>query len=203
MAAAHILLIRHAQAENDGRFRGVFDIPLTAQGRATVCAALERPPTRSAPKALYTSPLRRAREVATELGRAWRLEPTIAEWAHEIDGGAFEGARFDQLRRDYPELWAYNARQADDGFAWPGGETYARFRARVLIGVTQLAEAHQGRCVAVVTHAGVISQVLGAIRSRPACVWVPDRPDLFTATEIVWGNGSAPTVLSYNEPDWW
>ena len=92
--------------------------------------------------------------------------------------------------------------QVDDAFAWPGGETYAQFRARVLAGLSSVADASPGGRVVVVTHAGVIAQVLGAVKGRPACVWEPDRPRPLTATEVLWEDGAPRAVLSFNEPDW-
>jgi len=76
----------------------------------------------------------------------------------------------DRLRRDFPDLWTRNEAQADDRFAWPGGETYAQFRSRVLAGLASAAAPYSSGRVVVVTHAGVISQVLGVIKGRPACL---------------------------------
>ena len=44
------------------------------------------------------------------------------------------------------------------------------------------------------THAGVISQVIGVIRCRPASIWATDRPDPFTAAEIVWQSGGPAAI---------
>jgi broad specificity phosphatase PhoE len=145
----------------------------------------------------------RALEVACALGRAWEIAPRLAEWAREIHCGDVEGMPLAQLQRDFPEMWARNEAQTDDAFAWPGGETYAQFRARVLAGLSATAFAHTGKRVAVVTHAGVISQVLGTIHGRPACVWAPDRPEPLTATEVACEDGRPIAVLSYNVADWY
>jgi broad specificity phosphatase PhoE len=109
----------------------------------------------------------------------------------------------EQLQRDYPQLWSRNTAQVDDAFAWPGGESYARFRARVIDGVAGAAIACPGGRVVVITHAGVISQVLGVIKGRPACVWGPDRPLPLTATEVLWENGAPRAVLSFSDPGWY
>jgi 2,3-bisphosphoglycerate-dependent phosphoglycerate mutase len=155
------------------------------------------------PDALYTSPLRRATDVAAAIGRAWALEPQLAEWAREIYCGHVEGMPLEQLQREFPDYWGRNLDQNDDGFAWPGGESYAQFRARVLSGLEAIAAAHPSGRVAVVTHAGVISQVLGVVRRRAAAVWAVDRPDPCTATEVTWENGTPAAVLTYNDSDWY
>lgn len=198
-----ILLIRHAPTETGGRLCGSFDLPLSQGGREALQTLVRRSAVRPAPDALFTSPLRRARDVAAALGRAWMLEPRPAAWAREIHCGELEGLPLDDVRRRFPELWARNEAQADDAFAWPGGERYDDFRARIIEGLRAVVDMHPGGRLAVVTHAGVISQVLGVIRSRPAAAWAPDRPQPLTATEISWHNGAPGTVLSYNDPHWY
>ena len=202
-APTRILLIRHAPTDAGGRLCGSFDVPVSPAGRLEIDALVRRVSGHPAPAALLTSTLRRAREVADALGRVWDLSPQAADWAREIHCGEVEGMPLTELQRQRPELWHLNETQADDSFAWPGGESYAAFRRRVVDGLATTAAMYAGRRVAIVTHAGVISQVMGVIRARPACVWAPDRPHPLTATEIVWENGGPKTVLSYNVPGWY
>jgi broad specificity phosphatase PhoE len=201
--ATRIVLVRHGLIDTASRLCGSFDVPLTPAGRAQIEAIVRQRPAAPIPDALYTSTLRRASDVAAVLGRAWALQPRLAEWAREIHCGEVEGMPLAHLQRTLPELWARNLAQDDDSFAWPGGEPYAAFRERVLAGLSATAAAHAGGRVAVVTHAGVISQILGVIRHRRAAVWAVDRPDPFTATEVTWENGSPTAVLRYNDPGWY
>ena len=122
-----ILLIRHASTDPNGRLCGSFDVPLSPAGLADVQALIRRPATRPAPDVLFTSALRRAREAAAALARAWTLEPQPAEWAREIHCGEVEGMLLEDVRRRYPDAWFRNAAQSDDRFAWPGGESYRDF----------------------------------------------------------------------------
>lgn len=200
--ATNILLIRHASADVRNRLCGSFDVPLSSIGRAEVQAIALRAAGTPAPDALVTSTLRRAREVADVLAGAWGLVPRPAQWAREIHCGDVEGFPLDQLQHAYAEHWTRNNAQVDDSFAWPNGETYAAFRARVLQGLRTAAAAQVGGRLVVVTHAGVISQVLGVIRGRPAAAWMPDRPGLLTATEILWQDGAPRRVLRYDDRDW-
>jgi broad specificity phosphatase PhoE len=124
-------------------------------------------------------------------------------WAREIDCGDVEGMPLEHLQQRLPDVWTRNEAQLDDNFAWPGGETYAHFRARVMRGLDLTAARYPAARVVVVTHAGVVSQVVGVFKSRPACVWQPDRPGPLTATEVLWENGGPRTVLSFNDPDWY
>jgi broad specificity phosphatase PhoE len=198
-----IVLIRHGLIDTAARLCGGLDLPLSSRGRAELAALLGRPPREDTPDALFTSTLTRAVEVACGLCRVWKLEPERASWAREIDCGVVDGMPLDHVQRRFPHVWARNAAQRDEGFAWPGGETYAQFRARVLRGLSGVAARHPAGRVVVVTHAGVISQVLGVIKGRPACVWEPDRPQPLTATEVLWSDAAPQVVLSFNNPAWY
>lgn len=202
-ARTRIVLVRHAAIDTAGRLCGSLDLPLSTVGRTQLEVMLRGPLTTPAPDALLTSPLRRAREVAVALGHRWSTPPQSVDWAREIDCGRLEGVPLELIRRDHPEVWARNEAEADDTFAWPGGETYAAFRARVAAGLDRAAMACAGGTVVVVTHAGVISQVLGMLKHRPPCVWRPDRPRPLTATEIVWQDGAPRALVSFSDADWW
>jgi broad specificity phosphatase PhoE len=110
--------------------------------------------------------------------------------------------RIDAVQRQHAVVWERNAAQDDDDFGWPGGETYRQFRARVLATLERIAISHPAKRIAVVTHAGVIAQVVGQIRGRRSAEWEPDRPDPLTATEITWHRGKPQTVMSFNDPAW-
>lgn len=198
-----ILLIRHASTDPKNRLCGWFDVPLSPAGAAELDALLRHPATRPAPDALFTSTLRRARHVAAALGRAWGIDPRPAHWAREIHCGVLEGMPLADVQRRFPDLWAGNEAQRDSTFAWPGGESYTAFRARIMDGLKASVDAQPGGRVAVVTHAGVISQILGVVRHRPAAAWEPDRPRPLTATEIIWENGAPNAVVSYDNPAWY
>lgn len=109
---------------------------------------------------------------------------------------------FDHVQRHFPDIWARNETQEDEHFCWPGGETYLAFRARVMAGLASLVQAHAGARVALVTHAGVVSQVMGAMRGRSAALWSLDRPAPLTATEIAWDGTTPVAVLTFNEANW-
>jgi broad specificity phosphatase PhoE len=199
-----VLLIRHAKIDTGpapGRLCGCLDLPLSRAGRDQLRELTDS--SRGAPDALFTSPLIRAREVAEALGSLWGTHPIVENGVSEIDCGRFEGMPVDALQKQYPEVWAANLAQRNEDFAWPGGESYRAFRSRVLRGVARIASAHPGARVAIVTHAGVVTQVLGALRGRSPAAWEPDRPEPLTATEVTWVNGAPAALLRFNERRWW
>ena len=202
MPVTRILLIRHAHVDPGPHLCGCFDVGLSRKGRTQVESLTKRANGHHAPAALYTSPLTRARVVASALTRLWRIDARVLTAVREIDCGVMEGMAFSDIERNHPELWARNLAQSDENFGWPGGETYREFRARILEGLSEIAARHEGERIAVVTHAGVVSQVLGTLRHRSAAQWERDRPAPLTATEVVWQSGAPREVLSYNAAEW-
>jgi broad specificity phosphatase PhoE len=141
--------------------------------------------------------------VAEALASVWALRAHPHQSLREIGCGAVEGLPLEEVKRRFPDVWARNEAQSDDTFAWPGGESYRAFRARVLAGLAEIAAAHPGQRIAVVTHAGVVAQVFGAIRGRSPAVWDADRPEPLSASEVTWANGSPQTIVSFNQSHWY
>ena len=195
------LLIRHASVDTGtpARLCGTYDAPLSPRGQAQ----LERLDPDSLgsgrPSALYTSPLTRARETAAAWGRLWSLEPRREVALQEIHCGEFEGRHIREIQQVHPTIWARNSAQDDDAFRWPGGESYAQFRGRVLGALARLARLHPHETVAVVTHSGVIAQVIGRLRGRRAAVWELDRPDPLSVTEVLWDGTEPLDLVAFNQ----
>lgn len=190
-APTRITLIRHGQTANnngvDRRLVGRVDVPLTARGQEQLRQLRQR--LRLGPRfaAIYASPLRRAFETARAVSAAGNGDITICRALQEIDCGDVEGWPFELVDARYPGLLAANMRHDDEEFRWPGGESYRDFRCRALRAVRTIARAHPGEEVAVVTHAGFISQILGVIYGASPARWDLYRPTNASLTTIEWG----------------
>ena len=110
--------------------------------------------------AIYSSPLRRALQLAMELSpqATVRVDPRLGE----IDFGAWEGRRWDNIDRREIDAWATDV----SGFAPPSGESVASLRKRVLDFATSLEED-----AIVVTHTGVMRVLVGYWRQLPMTDW--------------------------------
>src|SRR5260370_34830602 len=87
-----------------------------------------------------------AEPIAAMLGKPVEIMPEF----DEADFGAWSGRAFEQLQNDcHWQRWNSD-RQACRP---PGGETMRELQSRVLAGLSRLAKAHPGQCIAVVTHA--------------------------------------------------
>jgi broad specificity phosphatase PhoE len=116
----------------------------------------------------------------------------------EIHCGELEGLPVGQLQAAYPELWRANLSQAHDHFRWPGGESYAELRARASAALNAIVEQHDAARLVVVTHAGLIAQILGMLHGTPAAAWGKWRPQNASVTTLTWGPEGV-RMLAYDE----
>jgi broad specificity phosphatase PhoE len=184
-----LIFVRHghtiANDVNGARVSGWTDFPLSPLGQRQA-RALRRRLLLAPPDVIYTSPLQRARATADILAG---LAPTPAQPLddlREIHCGDADGRPLLEAQEHFPEIWAANLRQEDESLRWPGGESYREFRDRCLDAVRRIAESHPGERVLIVTHAGVICQVMGTIHGRSPASWDSFRPGNCSLTEIEW-----------------
>lgn len=90
----------------------------------------------------------------------------MLEGLAEIDFGRLEGASYDTIARDNPELYA-TWMAAPTAVSFPGGESYADLRRRVLAALTEIRERHRHETVAIVSHGGVIRVALSEALELP------------------------------------
>jgi broad specificity phosphatase PhoE len=136
---------------------------------------------------VYSSPLQRAVQTAAILAEGLphatvTLEPDV----REIGCGNVDGWPIDRVQERFPCEWATNLRQVDPDFRWPGGESYRELRARVLASFQRMARCYPAQRVVVVTHAGVISQLIGWLRGESPARWEAFRPRNASVTELLW-----------------
>ena len=163
-----LLLIRHGETDwnREQRFQGQTDVPLNQIGRAQA-ERLGARLTADRHDALFTSDLARARETAAPLATHWRLLPGLLKGLREQHFGVLEGMDVPTIKARHADLWARWLEHRGD-FALPGGgESLRLFHARVLATVRELAEAHPGRRLALVTHGGVLDMLWRTARGEP------------------------------------
>lgn len=198
MEATRMLLIRHGETQGNSRseplMSGWADLPLSTAG----CLQAERLRDRvkgDSATALYSSPLGRAVETARIVQEELHLPMIFLDDLREIYCGAFEGTPVRIVEKEHPDLWKENLGQANDQFRWPGGESYAEFRTRALEAMAHIHAKHAGERVVVVTHTGLISQVLGFLHGLSAARWSNYRPGNASVTEIDWDGQSGKLVI--------
>lgn len=199
MRPVRLILIRHGHVAGNSpaeeRVNGWSECPLSPLGRRQARALRRRLALEPPAAALYSSPLRRAADTARALEGLplgpLRLLPELREmYCGELDG--FPAV---EAQQRYPDIWETNRRQEDEDLRWPGGETYREFRQRCLTGLRRIVQTHPGERVVVVTHAGVISQILGAMHGLHSAQWASFRPGNASLTEVEWGLAGGTLLL--------
>jgi broad specificity phosphatase PhoE len=164
-AERQVYLARHGQtAYNlEGRFQGQQQIPLDDTGRAQALELAER----AAPigfRALWTSPLIRARETADAVAARTGLVPVEDPRLMETDAGDWTNRSFVEVRGESPELFdAFAA--AEPGFGFPGGESFAEQEVRV---EEALADVLRGQLPALVVCHGMVIRAAMHRRMGPS-----------------------------------
>lgn len=115
--------------------------------------------------ALYSSEYPRARETAEVIAPALGLPVLIdAEWGEHDPGPESDGLTFEEFvaRNGAPD-W-----EADvDAELFPSGETVRQFHERVDRALHRTLAEHEGGCVVVVCHGGVVDAVMRTALQAP------------------------------------
>jgi probable phosphoglycerate mutase len=162
--ACELLLVRHgesAPAREDEPFAlvdGHGDPELAPAGREQAERVADR--LASEPiAAIYVSTLRRTAQTAAPLAARLGLEPRVEPDLREVYLGEWEGGLFRKhVAEGHPAARRMYAEQRWDVI--PGAEPTEAFADRVRGAITRIAAAHPDQTVAVVSHGGVIGQVL-------------------------------------------
>ena len=156
-------LLRHGEPVGGRKYRGQTDDPLSEKGWQQMRDAVgEHRPWQH----IVSSPLLRCQAFAVELARKKSLPLSFDERFKEVKFGVWEGKTTAQLCADDPHVIErfkrdpLNQRPA-------GAERLEDFFARVREAWFDLIEAHAGKHVLLVCHAGVIRMALANALNLP------------------------------------
>lgn len=203
-APATLVLSRHGQSvwHAENRYAGSSDIDLTAVGRQQAEALAEWAGAHR-PDALYSSPVRRARESTAPVAAVTGMTATIDEDLREVHFGVAEGLTIGEMRSQFPDA---TARFESDpvGGSFPAAEPPDVAAARGAAALRRIAGAHPGQTVLVIAHSTLIRLVLCSLLSIPLRNYRQSLPSLDngTLTRIRLGGDldSPCALLSYNVP---
>lgn len=192
-----LLLARHGEVPSNRELRyvGSLDEPLAGPGieqAGRLADALAPLPV----QAVYSSPLRRARETGRRIAEARGLPLEIEPRLREQAFGEWEGrTRREVLADDGERLLRW---EADLGSAPPGGESLQAVQARMLDLVADLSRRHPGGRdgVVLVSHVGPIKALLCAALGVPLAAARHLFLDPATLSVVDWGDH--PVVRLFN-----
>ena len=170
-----LYLLRHGETAWNAqrRIQGVSDTPLNeiglAQARALIPSLKDRPLA-----ALYTSPLRRARQTADILSEGLGGLPVIEdERLAELDQGELEGMDISEIKERYNGFWSTWQKTPADAQT-PGGESLPQLQERAWAAVESFRERHAEEMVAAVSHnlaiTTVMCRILGVGLNEMRCI---------------------------------
>ncbi len=158
-----LLLVRHGETHKSARglCYGKLDVALAPEGLQQVenTARVIKP---FKPAVIYSSPRLRATDTAAVVKRACQCDVVVDEGLAELDFGDFEGLRYDEAERDYPEIykqWMSHPTKVQ----FPNGESYDQMVDRVLRSISRILIEHRDQIVVAVAHGGVNRIVLANI----------------------------------------
>jgi alpha-ribazole phosphatase len=192
-----MILIRHAEpdAKVSGHCYGSLDVGLSGGGREQA-AALAADLATIDVAAIYSSPLRRARETAGAIA-AGKLNALVTiDDLRELDFGDCEGRSYDEIAAIMPELYT-RWMSAPTTVTFPNGEDFSALSRRSTNAAARIRRRFTGRTSIIVTHGGVCRALLAeALELRAELTF---RIDIGYArvTVIDW-HGNEPTVRLIN-----
>ena len=191
-----IHLLRHGKtlANEQGRFVGRTDVPLSEDGIAQLCD-LSRNYEYPGVQKVYSSPLMRCVQTAEILYPAF--EPVTIEGLREYDFGKYENKTAAELVDDTGFMeWIKNGTAADTM------ESMYDFEQRIKVGFESVLKdmmANKLSSAAIITHGGVIMTLLAAlgIPKRNPKLWITDNGHGYTvATSAqLWQEGNLVEVF--------
>ena len=152
-----LLIIRHALPVRRELTGGAADPELAPDGHEQarrLAAYLESEHL----DAIYSSPMRRARETAAPLAERLSMEVRISPGVAEWDQNSPEYVPVEELKAAGDPRW--HALLAGE---WSSDESEEDFRTRVLDAVETIVDDHRGEKVAIVCHGGIINGYLSHV----------------------------------------
>lgn len=161
-------LVRHGETDVNaaGRLQGTTNSILTERGHrqahdmAVASLAWQ-------PEAIYSSPLKRARDVAERLADYCGLPVVEEQRLSEMDMGDLEGITIQEMRDGWPDLYA-GWREDAARVTMPNGESLYDVQHRAMEAFAELDERHgRDETVVAVTHNFTIRCIVAAVIDLP------------------------------------
>jgi len=167
VSATRLVLWRHGVTDwnEQGIFQGRADIPLNERGQAQVVAVAPELVSMR-PAAIYTSPLIRARQTAQACVDITGAQVVLDDRLTEINVGTWVGESLASVTVLDPAAGADMAAGRDYRRS-PTGETMTEVGVRVAQCLRDIADAHDGETVLVVSHGGAIRMGIATVLGWP------------------------------------
>ena len=188
-----LLFVRHGESAANGKgfFAGHLNVPLSELGHKQASCTGKFISENYAVDAIYSSDLDRAYDTAKPLAQFTGKGIEKCTDLREIFSGDWQGLCFDELQTRYAE--GYGVWLCDIGNAkTPSGETVAQLYERVWNAVKEIASAHEGQTVVIVTHATPIRTVVSRLSGKGLC----------GMKEVPWVSNASVSEVVFEDGEW-
>lgn len=171
-----IVLIRPGSTDLDeqGRIKGILDIPLSPHGAEQVARTVEEL-SEIQIRAIYTSPAVCCEQTASALAAARQMRFKRIDKFHNVDHGLWHGKLIEEVRETQPKVYR-QGQDKPETVCPPEGESLAAARQRVRAALVKLLKKHKDGVIALVAPeplATVCRSVLSA--SEMGDLWKAER----------------------------
>ncbi len=146
---------------------------------------------------IVSSDLARARETASIVASAVKLDVVLDRALREVDVGAWTGLSHEDVATRFPDEW--KAWQAGVDIPRGDGETYEHLATRVTAALERIANVHLGKRVLVVSHGAALRSAVCSLLGLTPHWNVPLGSLVNAALTTIAYDGAAPRVLTYND----
>lgn len=183
------LIIRHGRSKSNehGCFTGQTDVPLDEVGVKQAEQTASYLYKNYTIDFLYSSPLLRACDTAKPIAKRFNLPVRTENGLKEIDGGAWEEKTPEQILRLYKDDYIFWLNDIGEARC-TSGENMREVQTRASVTLTEIAKQHDGKTVAVITHAGVIRSL--------QCLW--QNLPLSEMKNIPWVENASISVVRFD-----
>lgn len=189
MSKTTIILVRHCEAEGNKLrvFQGHWNGKITDNGKKQLnylSGKMKNIPF----DYLYSSPLSRAISTAKACNVNHNLPIHINKNLIEINGGDWEGKRWDSFPNDFSKEitdWTYEPHK----FTAPNGEAMTDVYKRMSETITAIAKEHQGKRICIASHGCSIRNFLCFAKGF----------DVSSVNDVEWCDNTGICVIEYDE----
>ena len=187
-----LIFIRHGQSEanEQNRFAGQTNVPLTELGKAQAKCAAEYITKREKIDKIYSSDLQRAHNTALPVSELTGIPIIDAKELREICAGIWEGRLANEIEVEYKEEF-HTWRNDYSNARLPGGESIQEVYERVVPFVKKIAKENDGLTLLFASHASPIRAV-----DCNAQGWGWQR-----MSDVPFVKNSAISIFEYDEKD--
>lgn len=152
-----IIFIRHGETlwNIEGRVMGQLDSRLSRLGEKQA-QAISRRLSEVSFDQLYSSDLGRAVQTANAIALKCGKEVILEEQLRERHMGVFQGRTREEKKAEYPDVWKQCKAVGADFVIPGGGESQNQRLARSIRIMNDLADAHPGETIVIVSHDGIL-----------------------------------------------